>query len=463
MRQNNDTINNTISNTIVVIGAGPVGLAAAAHLIARGLTPIVLEKGQSVGSAMLEWGQVRVFTPWKYLVDSAVEKLLNKTDWQYPDKEHMPTGREIVEQYLVPAATNTQLESTIIYGAEVVAVAKNNLSKSSSNNRDETGYTVHFKTQGGQYHSVESDAVIDASGTWHNPNPIGLDGLPVPGERENQAVIRYGIPDVRFQQKVDYMNKRTLVLGGGHSAINVVLDLLKLQETNPNTKIHWGLRTNNLEKLLGGGLNDQLPARGELGLAAKRAIESGALTLLTPLKVHSITRTESGVSVENSVEGVIDTLEIDRIIVSAGFRPNLDILRELRLDIDEVVEAPSKLAPLIDPNLHSCGTVKPHGVMELSHHDKNFFVVGMKSYGRAPTFLMLTGYEQVRSISAELAGDHEAARRVELILPKTGVCSTKKSNAGCCEIALPGSESESESCCSAPRGTKEKSSTSCCG
>lgn len=48
----------------------------------------------------------------------------------------------------------------------------------------------------------------------------------------------------------------------------------------------------------------------------------------------------------------------------------------------------------------------------------------MKSYGRAPTFLMAAGYEQVRSIAAALAGDREAAERVELVLPETGVCST---------------------------------------
>ncbi|PCJ38648.1 MAG: flavoprotein [Moraxellaceae bacterium] len=456
--------------TVVIIGAGPVGIAAAAQLIERGLKPIVLEKGQTVGTAMLEWGHVRVFTPWKFLVDTAVEKLLLKTSWSYPDKEHMPTGREIVEQYLMPAATQTALASTIIYGTEVIAVAKTHLSKSSTAGRDDAAYTVHFKTNDGHYNSIEAAAVIDASGTWHSPNPIGLDGLPVPGERENKAFIQYGIPDVRNKQKDDYAGKRTLVLGGGHSAINVVLDLLKLQQDSADTQIHWGLRSINIEKLLGGGINDQLPARGELGQAAKRAIDSGALSLLTPLKVHSITRAPSGLSVQISVDddvaSDIESIEVDRIIVCAGFRPDLDILRELRLDIDEIVEAPTALAPLIDPNLHSCCSVKPHGVEELTHHDKNFFIVGMKAYGRAPTFLMLTGYEQVRSIAAELAGDHEAARRVELVLPQTGVCSTKgksPASSACCEPASP----EPASCCGTSTTTAStepplKATSSCC-
>ena len=107
----------------------------------------------------------------------------------------------------------------------------------------------------------------------------------------------------------------------------------------------------------------------------------------------------------------------------------------MRLDLDPAVESPRALAPLIDPNLHSCGTVRPHGAEELKHPDANLFAIGMKSYGRAPTFLMLTGYEQARSVVSAIAGDWEAARRVELVLPETGVCSLDRdveSSGACC-------------------------------
>jgi hypothetical protein len=97
------------------------------------------------------------------------------------------------------------------------------------------------------------------------------------------------------------------------------------------------------------------------------------------------------------------------------------MLCEVRLEMDPGVEAPAQLAPLIDPKFHSCGTVAPHGAALLSHPDEDFYVVGMKSYGRAPT-LLATGYEQVRSVAAALAGDQEASARVELQLPETGVC-----------------------------------------
>ena len=102
------------------------------------------------------------------------------------------------------------------------------------------------------------------------------------------------------------------------------------------------------------------------------------------------------------------------------------MLSEVRLRLDPWLECPTALGPLIDPNEHSCGTVRPHGARELAHPEKDFYVVGMKSYGRAPTFLLATGYEQARSVVAMLAGDVAAAERVELVLPETGVCSTTR-------------------------------------
>jgi hypothetical protein len=131
---------------------------------------------------------------------------------------------------------------------------------------------------------------------------------------------------------------------------------------------------------------------------------------------------------------------VDEIIAATGFRPDWSILSEVRLELDPAVESPRALAPLIDPNVHSCGTVPPHGAEELKHPEVNLFVIGMKSYGRAPTFLLLTGYEQARSVVSAIAGDWETARRVELVLPETGVCSTDQSGdaaGSCCGTAPP--------------------------
>ena len=146
------------------------------------------------------------------------------------------------------------------------------------------------------------------------------------------------------------------------------------------------------------------------------------------------------------------TLEADVVVPCTGFRPDLDILRELRLDLDPAVEAPTELGPLIDPEFHSCGTVPPHGAALLAHPDKDFYIVGMKSYGRAPTFLLATGYEQVRSVAAALAGDREAADTVQLELPETGVCSTDAGTSCDVPAAAPAALQPEPpvGCCAAP-------------
>ena len=89
---------------VAIVGAGPVGLAAAAHLVQRGIRPIVLEQGKSVGAAMLEWCHVRIFSPWRYSIDTAARALLDRSGWTAPDDDGLPTGGEIVRHYLAPLA-----------------------------------------------------------------------------------------------------------------------------------------------------------------------------------------------------------------------------------------------------------------------------------------------------------------------------------------------------------------------
>ncbi len=411
--------------TFVIIGAGPTGLSAGVHVKIRGVEPLILEKVPSVGSTIESWEHVAAFTPWRYVMDIKVTEILKKQGWKEPaDLEHLPRGREIIDQYLKPVAQLEELQGRIQYNAEVIGVSKAGYSKlhGLQEERNKVPFRVHYKASDGTVHVVEADGVIDASGTLHNPNPIGVDGLPVLGEQENKSRIFYGIPHAEGKDKATYKGKTTMVLGGGHSAIGSALGILKLKEEDINTKVIWGLRSKGIEKLLGGGINDELPARGAIGQAAKKAIDDGALELLQELKIERIEKIGDRLRLDALVEGEKRSVKVDSIVVNTGFRPNLHMLSEVRLALDPAVEAPKILAPLVDSNFHSCGTVKPHGVDELSHPDKNFFMVGMKSYGRSTAFLMLTGYEQVRSIADEIVGNHKAARIIELNLPETGVC-----------------------------------------
>ena len=154
---------------------------------------------------------------------------------------------------------------------------------------------------------------------------------------------------------------------------------------------------------------------------------------------------------------------MDELIVATGVRPDLSFLRELRLDLDPALDCSRVLAPLIDPNEHSCGTVPPHGAAELAQPEAGFFIIGMKSYGRAPTFLLATGHEQARSVAAHLAGDEEAARRVELVLPETGVCSGPKRREAAVCCGGPAAADQA-ACCVSDALAKEAGQAGCgCG
>lgn len=401
---------------IVVIGAGPVGLAAAARLLERGLKPVVLEAGPRVGDGVRRWGHVRLFSPWRYVVDERARKILLSSGWLEPDPEGYPTGAELADDYLVPLAALPEMAATIRLDQRVTGVTRQGFDRMRTSGREEAPFLVSVEGPKGEANLL-ARAVIDASGTWNAPNPLGAGGLPALGEKGLRHRIRYGIPDVLGSERKRYAGARTLVVGSGHSATGAVLELAELGADSGGSVV-WALRRE--EPRINGGDDDGLPRRAALGQRAQALLEAGAIEAFGGFRIAELRERDGGVQVI-SEDG--RTLLVDEVVAATGFRPELGGLRELRLELDAITEAPVRLAPLIDPNVHSCGTVPPHGEAELSHPERGFYIAGMKSYGRAPTFLLLTGYEQVRSIAAFLAGDYEAARNVELTLPETGVCS----------------------------------------
>lgn len=404
---------------IAIIGAGPVGLAAAAHCAQRGLPFVLLERGPSVGHTVEQWGHVTLFSPWRYNMDHTARALLESTGWKAPaDDDSLPTGRDLVEGYLRPLAAHPAIAPFLLLNAKVASVGRKQMDKLRSADRDSQPFELRLENAT----RIEARAVLDASGSWFTPNPLGSSGYEVPGERKHAGKLAYGIPDVVGRDRARYAGQRVVVVGAGHSAITVVLELVELQKTAPETRIQWIMRRENLATVFGGEGADALPARGALGTDARKAIEAGAVQVVAPFQVAALIEEAKGLAVNGMLRGEAHTLWADQIVVCTGFRPDLKPLTEVRLKLDPALEAPEVLGPMIDPNEHSCGTVPPHGFVELSHPESNFYIVGMKSYGRAPTFLMATGFEQVRSVVAALAGDLEAARKVELDLPQTGVC-----------------------------------------
>ncbi|MGE0350552.1 FAD-dependent oxidoreductase [Hydrogenophaga sp.] len=435
---------------VAVIGAGPVGLAAAAHLRQRGLPVVVLEAGGSVAAHLDSYRQVRLFSPWRYNVDRAARALLEAAGWVAPDADALPTAGELVDHYLAPLARTPALAPHIRFGARVMAVSRDGFDKARTAGREHADFVMQVQSAEG-LRELRARAVIDASGTWSQPNPLGVHGLPVPGEAGARARIVHGMPDVLGTQRSRYAGRKVLVVGAGHSAAGNLLALATLAEQAPGTRVAWAVRGKDLRRLFGGGENDGLPARGELGVRMRTLVEQGRLELHLGFGIREVVAGPQGLSVfaVDASKAVIEG--IDEIIAATGARPDLGIARELRLRLDPWLESTDALAPLIDPNVHSCGTVRPHGHRELAHPEPGFYAIGAKSYGRAPNFLLATGYEQARSVVAALAGDLRAADDVQLELPQTGVCSV--------DLARPAPADTGAACCGGPA---KADASACC-
>jgi cation diffusion facilitator CzcD-associated flavoprotein CzcO len=415
---------------VVVIGAGPVGLSAAVHLLERDLDVIVLEAAGEVAASPRDWGHVRLFSPWRHDVDKAAVRLLEAAGWAPPPPDELPTGDELYRRYLRPLAGLPRLRDRIRVNRRVTAITRLGVDKTRTDGRGGAPFLIRTVAE-----DLLARAVIDATGTWWTPNPLGAAGIPARGEAALGHRIHYGIPDVLGAHRSRHAGKTTLVVGAGHSAANTILALAELARTRPGTSIRWATRSADLSRVFGGGDADGLPARGRLGAELRALADSGALRLVQRFRIESLREVDGGIEVagtrdaEPHVERGVDT-----IVAATGQRPDLGVERELRLGLDPALESAVALGPLIDPNVHSCGTVRPHGAVELAHPEPDFYIIGSKSYGRAPTFLLATGYEQARSVAAMIAGDRAAAVRVELDLPETGVCRSDlvEDGAGCC-------------------------------
>jgi hypothetical protein len=420
---------------VVVIGAGPVGLAAAAHLLERGLEPLVLEAGPKVGANIAQWAHVRLFSPWCLALDPVSVRLLEGAGWTGPDPDALPTGADLLEDYLKPLAALPALASRIRLNTTVVAVARHQLDKVRSPGRKQLPFLVRVRDRNGRFQDLLARAVLDASGTWNQPNPLGASGLPAIGEADAAPQIAYGLPDVAGRDRGRYAGRRTVVVGAGHSAATSLLALAELQRQAPGTEIVWAVRSATPRPLVGKGSAeaDELPARGQLATDLAALVDEGRIELVIGFRISSVETTSQRVRLlgdqllgDDHLLAHRLVVEADQVIAATGFRPDHTIAAELRLALEPALESARALGPLIDPNVHTCGTVPAHGIAELAHPEPGYVIVGMKSYGRAPTFLLATGYQQVRSVVAALAGDHAGALRREQEPPAAALCARNR-------------------------------------
>ena len=279
------------------------------------------------------------------------------------------------------------------------------MDKTHSRNRDTTPFVVRVEHADGEVRDYQAAAVIDASGTWSTRNPLGTSGLPAVGEDAAADRISSPLPDVLGRDREAFAGRTAVVVGAGHSAANTLINLAELADQVPGTKIVWAIRGASAAKVYGGGDADGLAARGQLGSRLRALVESGTVELHTGFGIaapHRGRRRRHADRRRRPDPGGRRRGPGHRLPPGPGHPPGTPAGTGPRR------RSAAELGPLIDPEFHSCGTVEPHGARMLAHPEQDFYIVGMKSYGRAPTFLLATGYEQVRSVAAALAGDREA-------------------------------------------------------
>src|SRR5258708_3179603 len=233
---------------VAVIGAGPVCLAAAAHLVTRGVPVQLYEAGETIGANVRSWGHVRLFSPWRFNTDGASKAILLKHGWHEPPGDVLPTGHDLYAAYLQPLAETPELSRVIETAARICAISRQGIGKVVSRERDAHPFALAVENENGRRRIDLAWAVIDASGTWSNPNPVGASGIPAVGESDLGGAITYGIPDVLGSARSAYAGQRVLVIGGGHSAANALLDLARLAGTDSTLRITWPGRGQHLTR-----------------------------------------------------------------------------------------------------------------------------------------------------------------------------------------------------------------------
>jgi cation diffusion facilitator CzcD-associated flavoprotein CzcO len=178
---------------VAVIGAGPVGLAAAANLGERAIPFVLVEVGDDVAASVRDWAHVQLFSPWRSDIDPAARRLLEARGWMAPDPDGHPTGAELIEHYLEPLALLPEISANLRTKHLVTSITRLGMDKVNTPGRAQAPFVVATESPYGPDRTLAS-AVIDASGTWTQPNPLGADGRPAIGEQRADGRIEHGVP-----------------------------------------------------------------------------------------------------------------------------------------------------------------------------------------------------------------------------------------------------------------------------
>jgi len=386
---------------VAILGSGPTGLEAALAAAESGLPFTLYEASTEVAGSVRSWGHVRLFTPWEMNVSPRMRRHLEGAGVAVPDGADCPTGRELVERLLQPLAALPTLAPHLRLGTRVQAVGREGLLKHEEIATAERGrrhFRILLSDAGGREWTERADVVVDATGTYGNPNSLGDGGIPAPGERDIAGDLRRAIPDLQ-KDRYDWAGKTVLLAGAGHSAQTAARDLAELAREAPGTRVIWALR--GAEPRFGTHAGDPLPERARLAATAAElaAGASPAIAARRGVAVESAARWGGGLEVVLRNGGDPETARVDRVLALTGYVGDHTLYRQLQVHECYATCGPIKLsAALLGAAAGDCLDQTTHGADTLTNPEPGFFLLGSKSYGRNNTFLMRIGWQQVDEV-----------------------------------------------------------------
>ncbi|MCH8872432.1 NAD(P)-binding domain-containing protein [candidate division KSB1 bacterium] len=404
-----------MSQRIAILGAGPIGLEAALYASQLGYKVEIFEQGE-VGANMLDWGHVRLFTRFKMNHSSlgVISIKRESPNWQEPDGEGYMTGREFVDSYLVPLSQLSALKKKINTGMKVVSIGRENILKGEligDSKRPSYPFRILTENAHGEEQIHTADIVIDSTGVYNNPNWLGDGGIPALGELKSKPFINYQMPDVYGKDRSKFAGKKSLVMGAGYSAATVVCDFQNLIREEPATSLIWAIRGSRSQPI---PLiqDDPLPSRAGLTKQANSILQDAGeiIQFRNNTIADSIEYFEnkSAFSVGLKSNGQVEQIEVDRVIATVGYGPDNSIYRELQIHECYASRGPMKLAAaLLGASSADCLAQESAGADTLKNPEPNFFIIGNKSYGRNPTFLIRMGLSQIVEIFSLISGDEK--------------------------------------------------------
>ncbi|MDA1055642.1 MAG: hypothetical protein O3C40_35045 [Planctomycetota bacterium] len=399
---------------IAVLGAGPIGLEAALYARFLGYDVDIYERGH-VADNILRWGHVRMFSPFGMNRSTLGLAALRAQDESYlpPGDEEILTGLEYADRYLLPLSQTDLLADHLRLGIEVIGVGRPELLKGEeigTEERADSDFRILCRDTAGAETVVTAEVVIDTTGVFGNPNWAGEGGLPAIGEMAVRDRIEYGVPDILGSAQSQYASRKTLVIGAGYSAATTVVALAKLVEAAPDTHVTWLVRQASETGPIAPIVDDRLPERATLTIEANRLAAGASPNVVFKPRttLASVHYDEAAGKFHVELSGEQDgRAEFDAIVANVGCRPDNRIYQELQVDECYATEGPMKLAAALQgSSTGDCLAQTAHGPQSLTNPEPDFYILGAKSYGRNPNFLVSIGLEQIRDLFT-IIGDRQ--------------------------------------------------------